>query len=44
MIHNKGYQELGYGEQFIRPILQPMLQEIGGHCVMPNKELIKLSE
>jgi hypothetical protein len=42
--YNQGYTELGH-EEFVRPVLQPiMTKEIGGHCVMPNSKLIKLSE
>lgn len=41
--YNEGYTELGHPE-FVRPVLQPIMKEIGGHCVLPNKELIKLSE
>jgi UDP-glucose 6-dehydrogenase len=41
--YNEGYTELGHSE-FVRPVLQPIMKEIGGHCVLPNKELIKLSE
>lgn len=42
-IYNKGYQKLGF-EEFVRPILQPIMTEVGGHCVMPNSKLIKMSE
>ena len=42
-IYNQGYKELGF-EEFIRPILQPIMTPTGGHCVEPNKELISLSE
>lgn len=41
--YNEGYKELGHPE-FVRPVLQPIMKPIGGHCVLPNKELIKLSE
>lgn len=41
--YNEGYTQLGHPE-FVRPVLQPIMKEIGGHCVLPNKELIKLSE
>lgn len=41
--YNEGYKELGHPE-FVRPVLEPIMKEIGGHCVLPNKELIKLSE
>lgn len=41
--YNEGYSALGHPE-FVRPVLQPIMKEIGGHCVLPNKELIKLSE
>lgn len=42
-IYNSGYKKLGY-EEFVRPILQPIMTPISGHCVEPNKLLIKLSE
>ena len=42
-IYNEGYKQLGYPE-FVRPILQPIMTPVGGHCVEPNKELIKQSE
>lgn len=41
--YNEGYTQLGHPE-FVRPVLQPIMKEIGGHCVLPNKELITLSE
>lgn len=41
--YNEGYTALGHPE-FVRPVLQPIMGPISGHCVMPNKELIKLSE
>lgn len=41
--YNEGYIKLGYSE-FVRPVLEPIMKEIGGHCVMSNKELIKMSE
>lgn len=41
--YNEGYSELGYPE-YIRPVLEPMMKEIGGHCVLPNKKLILQSE
>lgn len=37
--YNRGYVALGYPE-YCRPILQPIPGEIGGHCVLPNKELL----
>ena len=43
LTYNDSYDKLGYPE-FTRPVLQPMLQEIGGHCIRPNQELIKFSE
>ena len=42
-IYNEGYKKLGC-EEFVRPVLQPIMVPTGGHCVEPNKELIKLSE
>ena len=41
--YNEGYTKLGHPE-FVRPVLQPIMKPIGGHCVVPNSELIKLSE
>lgn len=41
--YNQGYARLEHPE-FIRPVLEPIMKEIGGHCVMPNKKLIELSE
>ena len=46
--YNEGYSALGHPE-FVRPVLQPIIRpvgekQIGGHCVLNNKELIKLSE
>ena len=40
MTYNEGYTELGHSE-YVRPVLQPIMTEIGGHCVMPNKILIE---
>lgn len=37
--YNDGYSELGYPE-FVRPVLQPIMKEIGGHCVENNSKLI----
>lgn len=41
--YNEGYTALGHPE-FVRPVLQPIMTEIGGHCLLPNKELIAQSE
>jgi len=41
--YNEGYTQLGHPE-FVRPVLQPIMKEIGGHCLLPNKELIAMSE
>ena len=38
--YNKGYAKLGQ-EQFVRPNLIPIMDKIGGHCVIPNTKLIK---
>ena len=43
MIYNAGYEKLGYKE-FVRPILEPIMTNISGHCVMANKKKIKLNE
>lgn len=40
LTYNEGYRELGHPE-YVRPTLQAIKQTIGGHCVLPNKELIK---
>lgn len=37
--YNEGYTKLGYPE-FIRPVLQPIMTPIGGHCVIPNSGFI----
>lgn len=38
--YNDGYESMGLGK-FRRPILRYMPGPIGGHCVMPNAELMK---
>lgn len=40
MTYNEGYLKLGRSE-YVRPVLQPIIGPIGGHCVMPNKELLE---
>jgi hypothetical protein len=37
--YNEGYTKLGFSE-YVRPVLQPIMTPIGGHCVLPNAELI----
>ena len=37
--YNEGYKELGHPE-FQRPILQPIMTPIGGHCIKPNHKLL----
>lgn len=37
--YNNGYVKLGHPE-YVRPNLVPIMTPIGGHCVMPNLELI----
>lgn len=37
--YNEGYVQLDHPE-FVRPVLQPIMKEIGGHCVLPNSKLI----
>ena len=37
--YNEGYDELGY-PQYIRPNLIPNMKKIGGHCLIPNLDLI----
>jgi len=41
LTYNEGYTELGHKE-YVRPTLAPIMKEIGGHCVLPNKRLIEL--
>lgn len=41
--YNDAYSKLGE-YRFIRPVLYPMPGEIGGHCVVPNLELIPEDE
>lgn len=38
--YNESFTNLGHPE-FVRPVLQPIMKEIGGHCVIPNSKLIK---
>ena len=38
--YNKGYQKLGHPE-FVRPNLVPIMKKIGGHCVLPNANLLE---
>lgn len=38
--YNEGYTRLGRPE-FVRPVLQPIMTPIGGHCVTQNHNLIK---
>jgi len=37
--YNKGYTNLGYPE-FTRPNLTPIMKRQGGHCILPNAELL----
>lgn len=37
--YNEGYAVLGYPE-YSRPVLQPIMTPVGGHCVVPNSKLI----
>ena len=39
--YNEGYTKLGHPE-YIRSVLQPIMKEIGGHCVGNNKKLLKV--
>lgn len=43
MSYNEGYTTLNHPE-FVRPVLQPIAQPIGGHCVKQNQKLLSLSE
>jgi len=38
-VYNKGYKELGY-EEYTRPNLVPIMNKIGGHCVLPNARML----
>ena len=38
--YNEGYKKLGK-ENVVRPVLYPPGDKIGGHCVIPNTELLK---
>jgi len=38
--YNEGYEKLGMSN-VIRPVLYPPSEKIGGHCVVPNTELLK---
>lgn len=38
--YNKGYSMMGYPE-YIRPNLIPIMKKIGGHCLIPNLDLLK---
>ena len=37
--YNAGYEKLGHPE-FVRPVLQPIMKPIGGHCIIPNSQLL----
>jgi len=37
--YNKGYNRLNQ-EQFTRPNLIPIMNKVGGHCILPNADLI----
>jgi len=41
--YNEGYTALGHPE-YVRPVLQPIMKEIGGHCLLPNQKLIAKNE
>ena len=38
--YNEGYQKLGYPE-YTRPNLQPIMKKIGGHCILPNADMLE---
>ena len=40
--YNEGYTQLGMTE-VVRPVLYPPGKKIGGHCIIPNAELLKQS-
>jgi len=37
--YNKGYEKLGYPE-YKKPLLEPIMVKQGGHCTLPNLELL----
>ena len=37
--YNEGYANLGHPE-FIRPVLQPIMKKVGGHCILNNAKLL----
>lgn len=41
--YNEGYTQLGHPE-YVRPVLQPIMAPLGGHCVGNNAILLKQSE
>lgn len=41
--YNEGYAKLNHAE-YMRPVLEPIMTDIKGHCVLPNSELLKISE
>ncbi len=38
-VYNKGYKDIGC-ERFVQPLLVPPGDSIGGHCVVPNAQLL----
>ncbi len=38
--YNEGYAKLGMGN-VVRPVLYPVKDFIGGHCILPNAEILK---
>ena len=40
LTYNKGLKKKGE-EELCRPVIQPIEKKIGGHCVLPNAELLK---
>ncbi len=41
--YNQSFILLGQSE-YVRPVLQPIMKKIGGHCVVPNSKLLKISK
>ena len=37
--YNQGYEKLGYPE-YKKPNLIPLMEKIGGHCILPNVGLL----
>ena len=43
ILYNQVYKEMGH-EEYLRPVLAPNMDKLGGHCVSQNEKLINLIE